>query len=238
MAVRVPYLLGLSVWPERIPEDATTYPFNVPFVAGPDLTFTEPVVFFVGENGTGKSTLIEAIAELCRFPVSGGSRNELADNHGPERESSLSRALRRSFRRQPRDGYFLRAEFQAHFASLLDARKLDPDFKGDPYGRYGGKSLHARSHGEAFLAVLQNRIGQGLFLLDEPESALSPTAATRFAGPDARFGGDGKVPVPDCDPLSHPDDVPGRANRKLRRGSLANNYSRRDIALSDHEGDS
>jgi predicted ATPase len=81
-----------------------------------------------------------------------------------------------SFRRQPRDGYFLRAEFQAHFASLLDARKLDPDFPKDrdPYSRYGGRSLHTRSHGEAFLAVLQNRIGQGLFLLDEPESSLSP----------------------------------------------------------------
>jgi len=95
-------------------------------------------------------------------------------NHGPERESSLSTVLQPSFRKQPRDGYFLRAEFQAHFASLLDARKLDPDFIGDPYGRYGGQSLHTRSHGEAFLAVLQNRIGKGLFLLDEPESALSP----------------------------------------------------------------
>jgi predicted ATPase len=82
--------------------------------------------------------------------------------------------LRPSFSRRPTDGYFLRAEFQAHFASLLDARKEDVDFIGNPYQLYGGRSLHTRSHGEAFLAVLQNRIREGLFFLDEPESALSP----------------------------------------------------------------
>lgn len=65
---------------------------------------------------------------------------------------------------------------QAHFATLLDARNADPDFKRwrDPYERYGGRSLHTRSHGEAFLAILQNRIRTGLMLFDEPESALSP----------------------------------------------------------------
>lgn len=174
MATRVPYLLGIRVLPERMPSEPA-YPFNLPFVAKLNLTIQKPVVFFVGENGTGKSTLIEAIAALSRLPVSGGGRNELADSYGPERESLLSKALRPSFRQQPLDGYFLRAEFHAHFASLLDSRELDPDFKGkSPYGLYGGQSLHTRSNGEAFLAVLQNRIGQGLFLLDEPESALSP----------------------------------------------------------------
>ena len=173
MAPRVPYLLRVRSLPERMPSDAV-YPFTLPFVAELDLAIQHPVTFFVGENGTGKSTLVEAIAALCKLPVSGGGRNELGENHGPERESLLSKALRPSFRKQPPDGYFLRAELQAHFASLLDARKLDPDFLGDPYCRYGGRSLHAQSHGEAFLAVLQNRVGQGLFLLDEPESALSP----------------------------------------------------------------
>ena len=171
MAGRVPYLLGVSLKPERAASD---YPFNLPVVRSLNLQFNSTVTFFVGENGTGKSTVIEALAAVCRLPVSGGSRNELSANHGPDAESSLAPALRPAFRRRPPDGYFLRAEFQAHLASLLDARKLDPDFLGDPYAAYGGRSLHTRSHGEAFLAILKNRIRSGLFLFDEPESALSP----------------------------------------------------------------
>jgi predicted ATPase len=168
-----PYLAGVSVVPERIGQ-GTVYPFTLPFVRELDLQFESPVTFFVGENGTGKSTLIEAIASLCRLPVSGGGRNELAGRHGPQAVSPLAPALRPALRRSPPDAYFLRAEFQGHFASLLDARRDDPDFAGDPYGRYGGRSLHTRSHGEAFLAILEHRIKAGMFLLDEPESALSP----------------------------------------------------------------
>jgi predicted ATPase len=154
--------------------ESDEYPFSLPIVRGLDIEFTSPVTFFVGENGTGKSTVIEAIAALSRLPVSGGSRNELSGTHGPDSFSPLAAALRPSFRQRPPDAYFLRAEFQAHFASLLDERRADPDFRGDPYGRYGGRSLHVRSHGEAFLAILQNRIRSGLLLFDEPESALSP----------------------------------------------------------------
>jgi predicted ATPase len=154
--------------------DPGQYPFNIPAIRTLDLELTSPVTFFVGENGTGKSTLVEAIAALCRLPVSGGGRNEAAAAHGPDTSSLLAPHLRPAFRRRPPDAYFLRSEFQAHFASLLDARDADPDFDGDAYGRYGGRSLHARSHGEAFLAILQNRIRSGLLLFDEPESALSP----------------------------------------------------------------
>jgi predicted ATPase len=68
----------------------------------------------------------------------------------------------------------LRAEFQAHFASLLEERRDDPEFLGDPYAIYGGRSLHTQSHGEAFLAVISNRMHDGLFIMDEPEAALSP----------------------------------------------------------------
>jgi predicted ATPase len=169
-----PYLLSIRTKPDGL--QSSEYPFHLPLLRSIDVAFESPVVFFVGENGSGKSTVIEAIAALCRLPVSGGSRNELHEQHGPESASPLASALRPSFRKRPSDGYFLRAEFQAHFASLLDARNNDPDFRpfGDPYQRYGGRSLHERSHGEAFLAVLKNRIGAGLFLLDEPESALSP----------------------------------------------------------------
>ena len=169
----VPYLVGVSVVAERIPPGGD-YPFTLPFVRDLDLRLESPVTFLVGENGTGKSTLIEAIASLCRLPVSGGGRNELAGSHGPDAVSLLAPALRPAFRRRPPDAYFLRAELQAHFASLLDARREDPEFLDDPYHRYGGQSLHTRSHGEAFLAILEHRIRAGLFLLDEPESALSP----------------------------------------------------------------
>ena len=117
---------------------------------------------------------LASIAEACGLPVSGGGRNESAVRHGPEQHSALGSALRPSFSRRPRDGYFFRAEFQAHFASLLDERRTDPDFVGDPYSRYGGRSLHSQSHGEAFLAVLLNRIQSGVIVMDEPESALSP----------------------------------------------------------------
>lgn len=168
-----PFLLGVHVVPERIPVGCA-FPFSLPFVPTLNLRFHHSVAFFVGENGTGKSTLLEAIAVLCGLPVSGGSREEREASHGPEKDSSLSFGLRPSFRKRPPDGFFLRAEFQAYFASLLDERERDPEFWGDPFARYGGRSLHARSHGEAFLAILQNRIGHGFWILDEPESALSP----------------------------------------------------------------
>jgi predicted ATPase len=169
---QAPYLIGLRVRPDRVGEAA--YPFNLAALRDLDWEFRTPVTFLVGENGTGKSTLLEAIAVLCRLPVSGGGPNELGAHHGPEQESPLAGALRPAFRRRPPDGYFLRAEFHAHLASLLDDRRADPDFVGNPFTRYGGQSLHTRSHGESFLALLQNRIGAGLFLFDEPESALSP----------------------------------------------------------------
>jgi len=166
------YLERITLIAERVSSDE--YPFHLPAIRTLDITFSSDVTFFVGENGTGKTTVIEAIAALCRLPVSGGSRNDLAAGHGPESDSALAKAVRPAFRKRPSDAYFLRAEFQGHFASLLDARNADPDFLGDPYAVYGGRSLHTRSHGEAFLAILQNRIRSGLLLFDEPESALSP----------------------------------------------------------------
>jgi predicted ATPase len=172
MTSGVPYLVGACVEAERI--GSHEYPFHLPQLRSLDLQFETPVTFFVGENGSGKSTVIEALAAVARLPVSGGSRNEISAGHGPEATSALAPALRPAFKRRPRDGYFLRSEFQAHFASLLDARNADPDFTDDAFAAYGGRSLHARSHGEAFLAILQNRIRSGLLLFDEPESALSP----------------------------------------------------------------
>ncbi|HET7219453.1 MAG TPA: AAA family ATPase [Vicinamibacterales bacterium] len=172
MAAASVFLERIFVVPGRV--TSGDYPFNLALVRGLDIEFRTVVTFFVGENGTGKSTVIEAIAELCRLPVSGGGRTELADGHGPDASSPLTPALRPVFRKRPADGFFLRAEFQAHLASLLEKRAADPEFIGDPYARYGQRSLHTRSHGEAFLSILQHRIRGGMLLFDEPESALSP----------------------------------------------------------------
>jgi predicted ATPase len=167
----VPYLRNVAVRTDpRL--DSTVFPGNLPFVRSLNLELDRKVTYFVGENGSGKSTLLEAIAALCNLPVGGGGRNELSDFQ--DSQSELAPYLRASFRRKPRDGYFFRAELQAHFASLLEARKRDPDFLGDPYARYGGRSLHTRSHGEAFLAMFASWMKPGIILMDEPESALSP----------------------------------------------------------------
>jgi predicted ATPase len=150
------------------------FPFSIPWVENFELEFKTAVTLLVGENGSGKSTLIEAIASMAGFPVCGGGKNDIASQFGPERFSELSEAMYMHFTKRPRDGYFFRAEFYAQFATLLDQRKRDPEFKRDPYTRYGGKSPHTRSHGESFLDLLNNRLGDGLFLMDEPEAALSP----------------------------------------------------------------
>ena len=156
------------------PLDSSSFPGNLKFVSNLRLQFDHPVTFFVGENGSGKSTLLEAIAVVAGLPIAGGGTNELGASHGLNEKSLLADALRVGFKRRPKDGYFLRADLQPHFASLLDQRQADPDFLDNPYKLYGGGQLHRLSHGEAFLAIMKNRFTRGLFLLDEPESALSP----------------------------------------------------------------
>lgn len=139
------------------------------------LSFSAPVSFLVGENGTGKSTLLEAIAVACGFNPEGGGRN--FQFHTAESHSSLSNGLRLwKGTTRPKDGYFLRAESFYNVASYLD--ELDSIPAGTPFLRdaYGGKSLHEMSHGESFLSLILNRFfGHGLYLLDEPEAALSPS---------------------------------------------------------------
>jgi predicted ATPase len=168
------FLVEIKLLRHTVP-DFAVYPFSIPSIYTLDtLRFDKPVTFLVGENGAGKSTLIEAIAILMGFNAEGGSRNfrfATAQAH-----AELHRHLRptRSGRRMT-DGFFLRAESYFNVASEID--RLDED----PFGRpikasYGGRSLHQQSHGESFFALLQNRLrGQGLYIMDEPEAALSPT---------------------------------------------------------------
>lgn len=130
------------------------------------LNFSKQVTFLVGENGTGKSTLLEAIAVAYGFNAEGGSRN--FNFTTKVTHSELYRHLTIARRAYPKDGYFLRAETFYNAASYID------EVGASCY--YGDRSLHEQSHGESFLSLVQNRLrGNGIYLLDEPEAALSPS---------------------------------------------------------------
>ena len=138
-----------------------------------ELELTKPVTIFVGENGVGKSTLIEGLAVAMGFNAEGGSVNFSFSTK--ESHSNLHEyiTVSRGWRKQ-KDGFFLRAESFYNVASNID------DLDNGPGGlpiilSYGGLSLHEQSHGESFMALVENRFfGNGLYILDEPEAALSP----------------------------------------------------------------
>lgn len=141
---------------------------------GHRLAFPADVTFFVGENGTGKSTLLEAIAVAAGFNAEGGTRNfrfsTAATHSGLHQYLNLSRGA------YPKDGFFLRAESVYNVATEIDQMDEEGALGGRVIDSYGGVSLHEQSHGESFLAIMQNRFGgSGIYLLDEPEAALSPT---------------------------------------------------------------
>lgn len=155
------------------------YPFTIPTISNfKELELTSPVTFFVGENGTGKSTLLEGIADKCEFNTAGGSRNNLYDVDAAE--SALGKYLRLSWMPKVTNGFFLRAESYYQFASHIDQLERDNPNRG-VLDSYGGKSLHEQSHGESFLSLFLNRFnGQAIYLLDEPEAALSPQRQLAF----------------------------------------------------------
>lgn len=132
---------------------------------GEMIEIVSPVTFLVGENGTGKSTVLEAIAIAIGFNPEGGGKNhdfETRDTH-----SALHEIIRVSRIKPPKDGFFLRAESFYNLASNIDDLGVA--------GYYGGRSLHNQSHGESFMSLVRNRFfGNGLYILDEPEAALSP----------------------------------------------------------------
>lgn len=148
------------------------FPFNIPAVRElQSIEFHADVTFFVGENGSGKSTMLEAIALALGFGIEGGTlNNRLLNTSGEHTRLADHIRMSRSTRR-PKDGYFLRAESFYNLATYLDRMP-----ETSVFGGYGDKKLHARSHGEAFMSVLLDKFrGNGLYLLDEPEAALSPT---------------------------------------------------------------
>ncbi len=151
------------------------YPFSLPIIKNlKSLDFKSNVTFLVGENGSGKSTLIEAIAIKCGFNPEGGSKNFKFSSYDSHSKLYEHLVVTKGFK-TPKDGFFLRAESfynVANYIEKLDQENMDlPPLKN----QYGG-SLHEQSHGESFLSLIQNRFrGNGLYILDEPEAALSPS---------------------------------------------------------------
>lgn len=177
----VPWLSGAYVV-STLAARETAFPFTLPFARTLDLTLDDRVTVFVGENGTGKSTVIEALAELVGLPWDGGSGNELANSErtGTKR---LAHFMRPRVRNKAPNKYFFRVEALSDFGHLLEARDRDPDFKlfgHDPFARFGGESLRSRSHGEATKLLIKSQDRRGLYLFDEPENALSPKAQLDF----------------------------------------------------------
>lgn len=165
-----PYLRSIVLKRDDV-ESFEAYPFCIPSIYELDsIDFHEDVTFFVGENGSGKSTLLEAIAVALGFNPEGGNKNTTFSTNANHSELSKYIKTIRGFKK-PSDWYFLRAESFYNLASYMEQ-----DGRAAYLGSYGGKSLHKQSHGESFMATLLNKLkGQGLYLMDEPEAALSPT---------------------------------------------------------------
>jgi predicted ATPase len=169
-------LKKLMLLRERV-QDWEAYPFAVPAIRGlNEVVFRSRICFFAGENGAGKSTLLEAIAAHYGFGREGGNRNFKNDTTTSNQAiDPLVKALRLSFDRRTGAGFFLRAESFFNTATHID------DLGGPIIDSYGGRSLHTRSHGETFFILLDLKFRRnGLFLLDEPEAALSPQRQLSF----------------------------------------------------------
>jgi len=168
------FLQAVEILRDRIP-DPTTYPYSIPAIRSLSLLpLNSGVTILVGENGSGKSTLIEAIAIASGFNPEGGSRNFRFSVRVSESDLHRVLRLRRSVHRE-RTGFFLRAENLFNLGAEIERLDQIPAAGPPVIQSYGGRSLHEQSHGESLLAVVRNRFGpKGLFLLDEPESALSP----------------------------------------------------------------
>lgn len=160
------YLRSIKLLREKT-DRFTQYPFTLPVIRNlDDLEFHPQVTFIIGENGTGKSTLLEAIAVAWGFNPEGGTRNFTFSTRSSHSELHEYIRLIRGVKK-PKDGFFLRAESFYNLATEIDDLQVS-DF-------YGARSLHEQSHGEAFFAIFMNKFkGNGLYILDEPEAALSP----------------------------------------------------------------
>jgi predicted ATPase len=176
-----PYVAGL----ERDPRFwRSGFPFDVPAVAAiEDIRLDAAVTLLAGDNGAGKSTIVEALAEAMGFLDEGGELERSGGTAGRPRAVWDRALVPRTTATKPRTGYFLRAESFFNVARFVDSEdRFAPDL-----ALYGDRPLHAQSHGQSFLALAANRFGgEGLFVLDEPEAALSVSGALGLVGIVAR----------------------------------------------------
>lgn len=177
MKLTTQFLERVSLNPDQ---ELSTYPFNVVSIKNlTHLTFHPKVTFLVGENGSGKSTLLEAIAIHLGFNAEGGSRNFNFSTKSSHSTLHEFLEIKKGWK-QPKDNYFFRAESFYNVATAIEELDAEAEKHGG-YGKpitsfFGGKSLHEQSHGESFFTLLTKRfVGNGLYLFDEPEAALSPT---------------------------------------------------------------
>jgi predicted ATPase len=175
--LKAPYLKRVWIEPARV-SDREAYPFSLKFLDDDfELVFEHPITIIVGENGTGKSTLLEGIAALSGFDQAGGGRGYMPVDHSQALETSgdaLAAALRASWLPKLSNGWFFRAESFYSVARYLDRVAQEP-FSGPP------PEFLSHSHGEGFLRFFEERCRrQGLFIFDEPESALSPSRQIEF----------------------------------------------------------
>jgi predicted ATPase len=173
-----PYLRRIWLDPSRI-DDRAAYPFCLPFLQDEfELSFDRPITIIVGENGTGKSTFLEGVAVLAGFDEAGGGKGYMPVDHSNAIEAmggKLSSAFRASWLPKVTNGWFFRAESFFSVARYLDEAARDA-ISGPP-----PPDFLSHSHGEGFLRFFEERCQrQGIFIFDEPESALSPARQMEF----------------------------------------------------------
>lgn len=176
----MPFLKRITIdWSSLDSTSRTRFPFNIPALRSMDeYNFEKNITFFIGDNGTGKSTLLEAIGMSCGFSIVGGRDLTISKEKD---DVSLASILKLSWLPKISNGFYFRAETFDTFANYIDELAKEPFDGGAAYRPYGGKSLNEQSHGQAFLSFFTNRLNKkGLYLLDEPESALSPQNQLAF----------------------------------------------------------
>lgn len=211
-----------NMWIDWNKIDADSYLRDIPALQFEDeLVFDNNITFFVGENGTGKSTLLEAIAVAYGFSAEGGSRNYSFSTYDSHSELHNAVTLGKGFRK-PAWSYFLRTESFYNVASQAEEYRqsgLGAMSEEAYYEQYGGKSFHNQSHGESFLGLLQGTLrSDGIYILDEPEAALSPQRQLTLLIKIAKMAKEGAqfiiathspilLGIPDADIISFDDGV-------------------------------